>query len=117
MGSESRSKPKITGVTPSIEHDVNVTLEELLTGCVKKYKIGRDRLKNGRSVREEKIFEINVQKGWKDGTKLRFPHEANEEPSKLAGDIVFILKTKQHDYFERHREDISQWSNIIDLKL
>merc|ERR1739848_968734 len=49
MGVQPRSqnrKPEITGVTATIEHDINVTLEELATGTTKKFNIKRDRITN-----------------------------------------------------------------------
>lgn len=98
---------KITGITPSIEHDVNLTLEELFHGIIKKYNIGRDkRQPNGSYRRDQKLFEVNVKPGWKDNTKIRFTGEANESDNKLAGDIIFIIKTKPHDYFERDNEHL-----------
>lgn len=100
------SNKKISGVTPTIEHDCSCTLEEISTGVTKKFKIGRDRIINGQRRREEKLFEIIVKKGWKDGTKIRFSQEANEEPGKLSGDIVFIVKTKPHGFFARDGDNL-----------
>jgi len=99
-------KPEITGVTPTIEHDINVTLEELAVGTTKKFNIKRDRITNGRTNREAKLFVVDVKKGWKDGTKVRYPQEANEEYGKLPGDIVFIIKSKPHSTFERDNEHL-----------
>merc|ERR1711879_269204 len=81
------STQQVTGITSSIEHEVLVTYEEIAVGVVKKYNIARDRVKTrGRVVREKKLFEVQVKKGWKDGTKIRYQGEANEEVGKLAGD-------------------------------
>jgi len=102
----NRNKP-ITGVTPSIEHDVNLSLEEILSGVTKKYNIGRDKLRpNGGLKRDQKLFEVKVKPGWKDNTKIRFSGEANECEGKLAGDIIFIIKTKPHTHFKRDNEDL-----------
>lgn len=104
--SSNSSATKITGVTPSIEHDISVTLEELNEGITKKFNIKRDRLVNGRITREGKLFQVDVKKGWKDGTKVRYPQEANEEPGKLPGDIVFVIKSKPHSAFVRENENL-----------
>jgi len=101
-----QSNQQITGVTNSIEHDVNVRLEDIVTGVQKKYNIARDRLVGGRVSRVKKLFEVEVKKGWKDGTKIRYQQEANEEPGKLAGDIVFVIKTKPHQHFTREHENL-----------
>jgi len=116
MGGNSQQsrqrKPEITGVTPTIEHDINVTLEELAVGTTKKFNIKRDRITNGRTNREAKLFVVDVKKGWKDGTKVRYPQEANEEYAKLPGDIVFIIKSKPHSTFERDNEHLIYTQNI-----
>lgn len=101
-----QKKQEVTGVTKTIEHEVNVTLEELLVGCTKRYKISRDRIRDGKLYREDKLFDIAVKPGWKDGTKIRYEKEANDEPGKLTGDIVFIIKTKTHLRYERDGPDL-----------
>lgn len=104
-----RSAPRtqqITGVTATIEHEINVSLEELHEGVTKKFNIKRDRLQNSRLIREGKHFQVDVKKGWKDGTKVRYPQEANEETGKLPGDIVFIIKSKPHSVFKRDNEHL-----------
>merc|ERR1711976_431543 len=103
--SSSKSQP-ITGVTLSIEHEINVTLEELNEGVTKTFNIKRDRINNGRLTREGKLFQVDVKKGWKDGTKVGYPQEANEEVGKLNGDIVFIIKSKPHKHFVRDAENL-----------
>ena len=105
-GNSKNSKP-ITGVTPSIEHDVNLTLEEIYSGVTKKYNIGRDKLKsNGQYRRDQKLFEVVVKPGWKDNTKIRFTGEANECDGKLPGDIIFVIKTKPHLLFKRENDNL-----------
>merc|ERR1739847_5240 len=104
-----RSAPRtqqITGVTSTIEHEINVSLEELAEGVTKKFNIKRDRLQNSRLIREGKLFQVDVKKGWKDGTKVRYPQEANEETGKLPGDIVFIVKAQKHKHFTRENEHL-----------
>jgi len=106
-------KQQITGVTATIEHDVSVTLEELFEGCTKKFNIKRDRLThNNHITREAKLFTVDIKKGWKCGTKIRYPQEANEDQGKLAGDIVFIVKAKPHQYFTRENENLVFTQNI-----
>jgi len=104
--SSSASKIPITGVTATIEHDISVSLEELNEGITKKFNIKRDKIINGKIQREGKLFQVDVKKGWKDGTKVRYPQEANEEAGKLPGDIVFVIKSKPHSVFERDNEHL-----------
>lgn len=93
---------------PAVVHDLQVTLEEVLTGCTKKMKITRKKLNpDGRSVRkEDKILEVQIKKGWKEGTKITFPKEGDETPTNIPADIVFVLKDKPHRMFKRDGSDI-----------
>jgi len=102
----------ITGVTATIEHEINVTLEDLMEGVTKKFNIKRDRIHGNKIVREEKLFQVDVKKGWKDGTKVRYPQEANEEVGKLSGDIVFVIKSKEHPVFKRQNENLVYIVNV-----
>jgi len=106
QGRTGSRNQQITGVTATIEHEINVSLEELTEGVTKKFNIKRDRIHGNKIVREEKLFQVDVKKGWKDGTKVRYPQEANEENGKLPGDIVFVIKSKPHSVFERQNEHL-----------
>lgn len=93
---------------PPVVHDLRVTLEEVLSGCTKRMKISRKRLNpDGRSVKtEDKILEVQIKKGWKEGTKITFPKEGDESPTNIPADVVFVLKDKPHPVFKRDGSDI-----------
>uniref|UniRef100_A0A3B4ZQI4 DnaJ homolog subfamily B member 1-like n=1 Tax=Stegastes partitus TaxID=144197 RepID=A0A3B4ZQI4_9TELE len=93
---------------PPVIHDLQVTLEEVLSGCTKKMKISRKRLNpDGRSIRtEDKILEVQIKKGWKEGTKITFPKEGDETPRNIPADVVFVLKDRPHPVFKRDGSDI-----------
>ena len=99
--------PGMSGFSPrqdaAVEHDLPVTFEDLLSGANKKMKITREVIIPGSSSTrsEQKILEINVKKGWKEGTKITFPKEGNQSMGKTPADIVFIIKDKPHDRFKR----------------
>ena len=59
-----------------------------------------------RSVKEKKILELHIEKGSKTGTKIKFDGESDEHPGKLPGDIVFVLKEKEHPDFKRRNADL-----------
>ncbi|KAF9441067.1 DnaJ-domain-containing protein [Macrolepiota fuliginosa MF-IS2] len=111
----TRSRTQFTSGTPrshmqdeekpsEITRPLKLSLEELYGGTVKHIKIGR-RLLNGTT--EDKILEINVLPGWKDGTKVRFPKAGNEvAPPREAQDLVFVVETKHHQTFERDNNDL-----------
>ena len=88
---------------PPVHHDLKVALEDIFKGCTKKMKISRKVLNaDGQSTRiEEKVLEINVKPGWKEGTKITFPKEGDQHPNRVPADIVFTLKNKPHQNFKR----------------
>lgn len=93
---------------PPVEHDLYVTLDDIVTGCVKKMKISRRVVApDGKSVkREEKVLTINVKPGWKSGTKITFQREGDQSPNTIPADIVFIIRDKPHPLFKRDGADI-----------
>uniref|UniRef100_M3XYP6 DnaJ homolog subfamily A member 1 n=1 Tax=Mustela putorius furo TaxID=9669 RepID=M3XYP6_MUSPF len=58
----------------------------------------KDRCKscNGRKiVREKKILEVHIDKGMKDGQKITFHGEGDQEPGLEPGDIIIVLDQGQ----------------------
>jgi DnaJ family protein A protein 2 len=51
--------------------------------------------------KERKILEVAVDKGAKSGTKIKFRGESDQAPDVEPGDIVFVLKVKDHPVFTR----------------
>ncbi|CAH1372364.1 unnamed protein product [Tenebrio molitor] len=110
-----------TGMVPKqqerpIEYDLNICLEDILTGCTKNIKISRNvTQQNGKRKREEKMLTINVKPGWKAGTKITFPKEGDVEPNKIPADVVFVIRDKPHPVFKREGSDI-RFTAVISLK-
>lgn len=93
---------------PPIEHDLYLTLEEVLKGCVKKMKISRKvPSADGKSFKkEDKVLTINVAPGWKEGTKVTFQREGDRSSSSIPADIVFTIRDKPHPHFVREGVNI-----------
>lgn len=93
---------------PPLVHDLHVSLEDILNGSTKKMKISRKRLNpDGRtSHSEDKILEVQIKKGWKEGTKITFPKEGDETATNIPADVVFVVKDKPHPVFRRDGSDI-----------
>jgi len=99
MGSRP-PKPK------SYEMELRLTLEEIYNGGTKRLKVTRVRWKESSgkmtALNEEKVVHIDIKPGWKDGTRITFNGEGNQESyNSQPGDIVFIVKAKPHDRFVR----------------
>ncbi|CAJ1974239.1 unnamed protein product [Sphenostylis stenocarpa] len=92
---------------PPIEKKLECTLEDLCYGCKKKIMITRDVLTDtGGIVQEEEMLTINVQPGWKKGTKIKFEGKGNERPGAYREDIIFIISEKRHQLFRRDGDDL-----------
>lgn len=100
---------------PPVEFTFACTLEEIATGCTKKFNVERT-LPGG--AKDKKLFEVKVEPGFKKGTKIRFEREGGViegYPSNLLADMVFVLDEKPHPRFERNGADLKT-TVAIDLK-
>lgn len=98
---------------PPIENKLPCSLEELYKGTTKKMKISREiAYASGKTVPVEEILTIEIQPGWKKGTKITFPEKGNEQPNVIAADIVFIIDEKPHNVFTRQGNDLVMTQKI-----
>ena len=114
---QQRRQPKRPVKAEDINVNLNLTLEELYKGCTKTRKITKQITDTrGVTTEKEQMIEIDVMPGWKDGTKLRYEGYGNEEPGIIPADIVFVVKTKEHDRFRRENDDLHITVNITLLE-
>ncbi|XP_061595292.1 dnaJ homolog subfamily A member 1 [Cololabis saira] len=69
----------------------------------------KDRCKTcaGRKImRQKKILEVHIDKGMKDGQKIVFHGEGDQEPGLEPGDIIFVLDQREHPIFTRKGQDL-----------
>lgn len=97
-------------------HELNLylSLEELYKGCSKKQKIVRQKLKiDGSSTApEEKTMTVEVKAGWRQGTKITFACEGDENKGCTTGDIIFTLMETPHPTFTRSKNDLAYTADI-----
>ncbi|KAK5902220.1 dnaJ homolog subfamily A member 4 [Gymnodraco acuticeps] len=77
----------------------------------------KDRCKscNGRKVeRKKKVLEVHIDKGMRDGQKITFTGEGDQEPGLEPGDVIIVLDQKDHPLFQRKDEDLIM---KMDIKL
>ena len=93
---------------PPIQYDIQVSLEDIYKGTMKKMKITKKVLKtDGPGTKtENKVLTIDVKPGWKAGTKITFPKEGDQSPNNIPADIVFVIKDKPHAMFTRDGHNI-----------
>ncbi|XP_051237900.1 dnaJ homolog subfamily A member 4 [Dicentrarchus labrax] len=77
----------------------------------------KDRCKicHGHKVeRKKKILEVNIDKGMKDGQRITFNGEGDQEPGLEPGDVIIVLDQKDHPVFQRQGENLVM---RLDIKL
>ena len=106
--------PKETKKNSVQQQIVKVTLEELFTGCLKKFKIKSKIFINmNETIIKEKILEFDVKQGWKDGTKITFEQAGDQlHPTIPQNDIEFIIETLPHTLFKRDGDDLTYKASI-----
>lgn len=75
----------------------------------------KDRCKNcnGHKVeRKKKILEVHIDKGMKDGQKITFHGEGDQEPGLEPGDVIIVLDQKEHPVFKRQEDNLRTSINI-----
>ncbi|XP_072005737.1 dnaJ homolog subfamily A member 4-like [Engystomops pustulosus] len=69
----------------------------------------KDRCKqcNGNKVvREKKILEVHIKKGMRDGQKIVFHGEGDQEPGLEPGDVVIVLDQREHEVYQRQDDNL-----------
>ncbi|XP_026215714.1 dnaJ homolog subfamily A member 1 [Anabas testudineus] len=69
----------------------------------------KDRCKacGGRKIlRQKKILEVHIDKGMRDGQKIVFHGEGDQEPGLEPGDIIIVLDQREHPRFTRRGQDL-----------
>lgn len=95
----------------SVTHPLPCTLEELYNGKVKKLKIVRT-VQHPTPSQTERVLTVDVKKGWKPGTKIKFAGEGDELPDGSFQDIEFVIEQKPHEKFRREGDDLLADMNI-----
>ncbi|CAD5224787.1 unnamed protein product [Bursaphelenchus okinawaensis] len=59
-----------------------------------------------KTVQDQKIIEVNITPGMRENQKIVFYNEGDQEPGIEAGDVILVVKTKQHPEFQRRGDDL-----------
>merc|ERR1712137_1089130 len=102
----------------NISFALGVTLKDLYNGTKKKLRVNKNVIcntcKGKKTVKETKIIEVEIDRGMREGQKITFSGEGDQEPGILAGDIIVVLKMKEDkDYpFIRRDDDLIMQKEI-----
>merc|ERR1712038_1475628 len=55
---------------------------------------------------DREVLEVHIQKGSPDGHKIPFREMADEHPDADTGDVIFVVKQKEHAEFKRKGADL-----------
>ena len=96
--------------TKDLHFTLNVTLEELYSGKVKKLAVRRKRLitdgKKKTLTEEKKKISVNIEPGMFDEQVITFNKQADEKEGYETGDIVITLCCAEHDEYEREGNNL-----------
>eukprot|EP00123_Amoebidium_parasiticum_P006421 comp17373_c0_seq2/m.16671 comp17373_c0_seq2/g.16671 ORF comp17373_c0_seq2/g.16671 comp17373_c0_seq2/m.16671 type:complete len:314 (-) comp17373_c0_seq2:117-1058(-) len=59
-----------------------------------------------RTVSERKILEVHIDKGMRNGQKIVFRNEGDQQPGVTPGDVVIVLEEKPHERLKREAMDL-----------
>lgn len=62
--------------------------------------------KGNKVYKDRKVLEVHIEKGMKNGSKIRFSGEADEIPGTLPGDVIIVVQEKEHARFKRKGADL-----------
>lgn len=63
--------------------------------------------KGKKTQQERKILQVHIDPGMKDGQRIVFSGEGDQEPGVTPGDVVFVVDEKPHEKFVRKGNDLS----------
>ncbi|CAE6509913.1 unnamed protein product [Rhizoctonia solani] len=58
--------------------------------------------KGKKTVEESKKIEFTIKQGMEDRTRITLSGQGDQIPGRATGDLIFVLKLKDHDFFHRH---------------
>lgn len=62
--------------------------------------------KGSKTFKDRKVLEVAIEKGMKNGQKIKFSGEADEVPGTSPGDVVIVIQEKEHETFKRKGADL-----------
>mmetsp|Transcript_12138 Transcript_12138/g.10975 ORF Transcript_12138/g.10975 Transcript_12138/m.10975 type:complete len:434 (-) Transcript_12138:132-1433(-) len=62
--------------------------------------------KGNKVFKDRKVLDVIIEKGMKNGQKIRFSGEADEIPGTIPGDVIIVINEKEHDVFKRKGADL-----------
>ncbi|CAE7245547.1 ATJ2 [Symbiodinium sp. KB8] len=100
-------------------HPIRVSLEDVYKGKTVRLAVTKtlyekdpagnvmDNMGNRYNKRNErKVLTVDIEQGVRDGHRITFEGEGDVIPGQLPGDVIFVVKTKEHETFQRKGADL-----------
>ncbi len=100
-------------------HPIRVSLEDIYKGKTVRLAVTKtiyDKDDNGNIMdnrgnrynkrSERKVLTVDIEQGVRDGHRITFEGEGDVVPGQLPGDVIFVVKTKEHAEFQRKGADL-----------
>ena len=87
-------------------------IQQVQQPCTKCGGTGKIVAKGVKQVKERKILEVPIDKGVKNGKKIKFDGESDEHPGLMPGDVIFVVQEKPHPIFKRKGADMLMQKDI-----
>uniref|UniRef100_A0A7S0V4F8 J domain-containing protein n=1 Tax=Polytomella parva TaxID=51329 RepID=A0A7S0V4F8_9CHLO len=87
-------------------YPLELTLEEIFHGCLKRVKHKRMVQKDDITIEEDRELTIDVKPGMPSGTRFIFEGEGNIQEKTVPGPVIFVLKPRPHPLFSRRGDDL-----------
>ncbi|XP_035280566.1 dnaJ homolog subfamily A member 1-like [Anguilla anguilla] len=103
-----------TGVQVQLHQLMGHVVQQVSTLCIACHGQGlrisqKDKCKACRArkiLRQTKTLEVHIDRGMKDGQKIVFHGEGDQEPGLEPGDVIIVLDQKAHPIFTRKGENL-----------
>ena len=82
------------------------------SGSILRAKDNCKKCKGTKLTEEKKLLEFWIDRGMEDGDRIVIKGEADQEPGKETGDVIFVLREKDHPVFTRMGPDLKATLNI-----
>jgi len=94
--------------------NLECTLEELYTGCIKRPAVERLVVSgDGRDQTTESIHvDVVLKSGYLNGTSITFPKKGDVLPGMEPSDLTFVVNEAPHDKYHRVGNDVLYTANI-----
>jgi DnaJ family protein A protein 2 len=80
-------------------------IRQIGPGMMQQCQVVCDRCKgqgyNTKMKKERKVLKVGIEKGMKNGQKIKFQDEGDQKPGGLPGDVIFVVQMKEHKAFTR----------------